>query len=58
METLHMESLGISIHCSARFHGASRVSRGRRKRWLHDIAARLDPPRAIVRSRETLVVTR
>jgi hypothetical protein len=32
--------------------GATRVSHGRRKRWLHDIAARLDPPRTIMRSRE------
>jgi len=32
--------------------GASRVPRGRRRRWLAGIAARLDPPRAVVRSRE------
>src|SRR5262249_53716241 len=31
---------------------ASRVSRARRKRWLREIAARLDPPRSIMRSRE------
>jgi hypothetical protein len=32
--------------------GATRVRRGRRRQWLQEIAARIDPPRAIIRSRE------
>ena len=32
--------------------GATRVHRGRRRRWLAGIAVKLDPPRAIIRSRE------
>lgn len=31
---------------------ATRIRRGRRRQWLQDIAARIDPPRAIIRSRE------
>ena len=32
--------------------GATAIAPHKRDRWLKDIAARLDPPRAIVRSRE------
>jgi len=32
--------------------GAREVPRRSRGRWLHDIAAKLDPPRSIIRSRE------
>jgi len=35
--------------------GATRVRRGRRRQWLQEIAARIDPPRAIIRSRERLL---
>jgi hypothetical protein len=31
---------------------ATGVHRGRRRRWLRKIAAKLDPPRAVIRSRE------
>src|SRR5262245_43507948 len=32
--------------------GATRIRRCRRQQWLKDIAAQIDPPRAVVRSRE------
>jgi hypothetical protein len=48
-----MDMLALTDAALARICiGASRVSRGRRRRWLADVADKLDPPRAVVRSRE------
>jgi hypothetical protein len=51
-----MEMLALTDAALARLCiGATRVSRGRRQRWLKDIAERIDPPphhRAIVRARQ------
>ena len=34
------------------FLAATRVPRARRRQWLRGLAERLDPPRAVIRSRE------
>jgi hypothetical protein len=48
-----MEMLALTDAALARLvRGAREVPRRSRGRWLRDIAARLDPPRSIIRSRE------
>jgi len=50
---LGMDMLALTDAALARLCiGASRVRRGQRPRWLRDIAAKLDPPHSIIRSRE------
>src|SRR5262249_20209399 len=51
--TLGMDMLALTDAALARIAiGATRIRRGRRGRWLREIATRLDPPRAIIRRRE------